>query len=97
MINAAFPVEETPAWQSMECADPRLQNNAIHDGAEGGIFIFGGSRGKYENNDIYSNNLHGVHIAEGSDPEFRSNRIYDGKGCGVLVIDGGQGTFWTMR
>jgi len=84
--------------QSLACvaihggADPRLRRNRIHDGKQGGVFIYENGQGVLEDNDIFGNALIGVEISEGGNPTIRPNRIHDGKSGGVLVHDKGQGT-----
>lgn len=73
-------------------ADPRLRRNTIHDGNEGGVFVFDGGLGTLEDNDITGNVLAGVEIKTGGNPTLRRNRIYENKSSGVYIQDGGQGT-----
>ncbi len=74
-------------------ADPRLRRNRIHDGKQGGVWVYDDGQGTLEGNDIFGNALAGVEIKTGANPTLRSNRIHDGKGSGVVVHDeNGQGT-----
>jgi F-box protein 11 len=84
--------------QSLACvaiyddADPRLRRNRIHDGKQGGVFIYENGKGTLEDNDIWGNAFANVTIGEGGNPILRRNRIHDGKQVGVLVYDNGKGT-----
>jgi parallel beta-helix repeat protein len=84
--------------QSLSCvvirngADPRLRRNRIHDGKQGGVFVYDEGLGTLEDNDITSNALAGVAIRTGGNPTLRRNRIRDGKSGGVFVYDEGLGS-----
>ena len=71
--------------------DPRLVGNRIHDGKEGGVFVFNGGRATLEDNDIFGNAFPGIEIKEGANATVRRNRIHDGKQSGVLVGADGLG------
>ena len=73
-------------------ADPRLRRNRIHDGKQGGVFVYEDGQGTLEDNEIFSNAFAGVTISKGSNPTLRRNRIHDGKQGGVFVYEDGQGT-----
>ncbi len=73
-------------------ADPRLRRNKIHDGKEGGVFVFDGGLGALEDNDITGNANSGIQIATGGNPTVRRNHIHDNKQSGVFVQDSGLGT-----
>jgi parallel beta-helix repeat protein len=73
-------------------ADPRLRRNRIHDGKQGGVFVYATGLGTLEDNDIFANAGSGVAIKEGGNPTLRRNRIHDGKHCGVVVYESGLGT-----
>jgi parallel beta-helix repeat protein len=73
-------------------ADPRLRRNLIHDGKQGGVYVYDDGRGTLEDNDISGNAFSGVEIKTGGDPTLRRNRIHDGKTGGVYVHDDGRGT-----
>lgn len=73
-------------------ADPRLRRNRIHDGKQGGVFVYNNGQGTLEDNDIFGNAFSGVEIMEGSNPVLRRNRIHDGKTSGVYVYTSGLGT-----
>jgi len=83
--------------QSLACvaihggADPRLRRNRIHDGKQGGVWVYDNGQGTLEDNDIFGNALSGIEIKEGGNPTVRRNRIHDGKQCGVCHTNG-QGT-----
>ncbi|MDQ2805556.1 MAG: right-handed parallel beta-helix repeat-containing protein [Chloroflexota bacterium] len=72
-------------------ADPRLRRNLIHDGKEGGVYIYNNGQGLLEDNDIFANAFSGVHIKTGGNPTLRRNRIHDGKASGVYINKNGQG------
>ncbi len=84
--------------QSLACvairngADPRLRRNRIHDGRQGGVYVYASGLGTLEDNDITSNGLSGVEIATGGNPTVRRNQIHDNKEGGVYVHDNGLGT-----
>jgi len=73
-------------------ADPRLRRNQIHDGKQGGVFVYDGGLGTLEDNDITGNGLSGVEIKTGSSPTLRGNQVHDNKQNGVFVQDSGLGT-----
>jgi parallel beta-helix repeat protein len=73
-------------------ANPLLRLNRIHDGRQGGVFVYGNAQGTLEDNDIHGNALAGVEIRDSANPTLRRNRIYDGKRGGVFIHAGGQGT-----
>ncbi|MGV9247113.1 right-handed parallel beta-helix repeat-containing protein [Streptomyces sp. NPDC003710] len=72
-------------------ADPRLRRNKIHDGKQGGVFVFDSGLGTLEDNDITHIGLSGVSIAEGGNPTLRRNQIHDNKQSGVFVYESGLG------
>ena len=49
-------------------ADPRLRRNRIHDGKEGGVFVYEQGRGTLEDNDIFANAFAGVAIKRAATP-----------------------------
>jgi len=73
-------------------ADPRLRRNCIHDGQQGGVFVFENGLGTLEDNEIFGNALAGVEIESGGNPTLRRNRIHDCKQGGVSVYENGLGT-----
>jgi F-box protein 11 len=83
--------------QSLSCvaihghADPRLRHNRIHDGKQGGVFIYDNAQGILEENEIFANGRAGVAITEGGNPILRHNRIYQGREGGVFIYGSGQG------
>ena len=64
-------------------ADPRLRRNRIHDGKQGGVFVYENGLGTLEDNEIFGNAYSGVQIKSGGNPTLRRNRIHDGKQGGV--------------
>uniref|UniRef100_A0A8C8J0H0 F-box only protein 11 n=1 Tax=Oncorhynchus tshawytscha TaxID=74940 RepID=A0A8C8J0H0_ONCTS len=73
---------------------PRCVNhrgNAIFNGNQGGVYIFGDGRGLIEGNDIYGNALAGIQIRTNSCPIVRHNKIHDGQHGGIYVHEKGQG------
>lgn len=72
-------------------ADPRLRRNRVHDGKQGGVYVYENGQGTLEDNDIFANTLSGVGIETGGNPTLRRNRIHDGKQSGVHVYKNGQG------
>lgn len=72
-------------------ADPRLRRNSIHSGSKGGVFVYEGSQGTLEDNEIFENALAGVEIRSGANPTLRRNRIHHGKQGGVMAHENGQG------
>jgi len=73
-------------------ADPRLRRNRIHDGKQGGVYVYESGLGTLEDNDIFANTLSGLAIKSGGNPTLRRNRIHDGKETGVYVFENGLGT-----
>lgn len=72
-------------------ADPRLRRNRIHDGKQGGVFIYKNGQGMLEENDIFGNAGSGISIKTASNPTIRRNWIHDGKQAGVFIYENGQG------
>ncbi|PKU38492.1 f-box only protein 11 [Limosa lapponica baueri] len=60
--------------------------NAIFNGNQGGVYIFGDGRGLIEGNDIYGNALAGIQIRTNSCPIVRHNKIHDGQHGGIYVV-----------
>ena len=73
--------------------DATIRRNTIHDGAQGGIFMFEGGRATIEGNEIYGNSLAALEVKEGADPYVTSNTIRDGGGSGIFINEGGKGHF----
>lgn len=65
--------------------------NAIFNGNQGGVYIFGDGRGLIESNDIYGNALAGIQIRTNSCPIVRHNKIHDGQHGGIYVVSGRRG------
>lgn len=63
-----------------------LRGNAIFNGNQGGVYIFGDGRGLIESNDIYGNALAGIQIRTNSCPIVRHNKIHDGQHGGIYVV-----------
>lgn len=72
-------------------ASPKLRGNKIHDGKQGGIYVYENGQGLIEGNDIFGNALCGIEIKEAGNPTVRGNKIHDGKQDGILVQTNGQG------
>lgn len=73
-------------------AEARVRRNRIHDGAQGGVFVYENGAGLTEDNEILSNGYSGIEVREGGDPTVRGNRIR-GNREGIRVHAGGRGTF----
>lgn len=63
------------------------RGNAIFNGNQGGVYIFGDGRGLIESNDIYGNALAGIQIRTNSCPIVRHNKIHDGQHGGIYVVN----------
>lgn len=63
-----------------------FRGNAIFNGNQGGVYIFGDGRGLIESNDIYGNALAGIQIRTNSCPIVRHNKIHDGQHGGIYVV-----------
>ncbi len=72
-------------------AFPKLRGNKIHDGKQGGIFVYESGQGLIEDNDIFGNALSGIDIKDAGNPTVRRNKIHDGKQSGIFVHGSGQG------
>lgn len=70
-----------------------IRRNTIHDGQQGGIFLFEQGKATIEDNTIFGNRLAGIEIKEGAAPVVRGNSLYDGKGSGIFVNEGGTGRY----
>lgn len=64
-----------------------FSGNAIFNGNQGGVYIFGDGRGLIESNDIYGNALAGIQIRTNSCPIVRHNKIHDGQHGGIYVVN----------
>lgn len=60
--------------------------NAIFNGNQGGVYIFGDGRGLIKGNDIHGNALAGIQIRTNSCPIVRHNKIHDGQHGGIYVV-----------
>uniref|UniRef100_A0A8C7QEA4 F-box domain-containing protein n=1 Tax=Oncorhynchus mykiss TaxID=8022 RepID=A0A8C7QEA4_ONCMY len=67
------------------------RGNAIFNGNQGGVYIFGDGRGLIEGNDIHGNALAGIQIRTNSCPIIRRNKIWGGQNGGILVYNSGLG------
>ena len=65
----------------------KYRGNAIFNGNQGGVYIFGDGRGLIEGNDIYGNALAGIQIRTNSCPIVRHNKIHDGQHGGIYVVN----------
>lgn len=74
-------------------AAPRLRRNRIHDGKQGGIFVYENGQGLMEDNEIYGNAYTGVEIKSGGNPTLRRNRIYHNAYEAIWVHENGAGVF----
>ena len=72
-------------------AYPKIIGNRIHNGKDGGIYVYENGQGIIENNDVYGNANTGVYISDGGNPIVKSNKIHDMKSTGVDVVRKGQG------
>ena len=72
-------------------AYPRIINNKIHDGKNGGVYVYENGQGVIEGNEIFRNEGSGVSISNGGNPTIIHNDIYNGKNNGVYVYENGQG------
>jgi len=84
--------------QSLACvairegSDPRIRNNRIHDGRQGGVMVYTAGLGTVEDNEIMGHTLSGVEIRGNANPTLRRNHIHHNKQNGVLVSDSSLGT-----
>ncbi len=65
----------------------------MHDGNEGGVFIYDNAEGTFEECEFTGNRLCNVETKTGGKPVFRNCRIHSGKQGGVYIHDGGAGLF----
>lgn len=72
---------------SQICCSVQNRGNAIFNGNQGGVYIFGDGRGLIEGNDIYGNALAGIQIRTNSCPIVRHNKIHDGQHGGIYVVN----------
>lgn len=80
-------VEQQPRhWCHLKCVFLTRRGNAIFNGNQGGVYIFGDGRGLIEGNDIYGNALAGIQIRTNSCPIVRHNKIHDGQHGGIYVV-----------
>lgn len=74
-------------WCDLKCVVLlTCRGNAIFNGNQGGVYIFGDGRGLIEGNDIYGNALAGIQIRTNSCPIVRHNKIHDGQHGGIYVV-----------
>lgn len=62
----------------------------IHDGADSGLYFFGGSKGTVEECEVFRNTNVGVAITRGARPTLRRCKIYEGGNAGVVVWNEAQ-------
>ncbi len=68
-------------------ANPTISNCQIHDGKEGGIYVFDQGQGRIENCDIYSNTGAGVWITKEGTPVIFRCQIHDQVSHSGIYID----------
>ena len=68
-----------------------LRRNRIHDGKQGGVYVYDNGQGLLEDNDIFDNAVPGVEIRTRGSLTVRRNRIHDSQSSGVIVCETGQG------
>jgi parallel beta-helix repeat protein len=74
-------------------ADPRVRRNRIHDGSSGGILVYDGGLGTFEDNDVAGNDSNGIEARSEASPTFRRNRIHDSSQAGIFVEGGATGAY----
>lgn len=57
----------------------------IHDGADSGLYFFGGSKGTVEECEVFRNMNVGIAITRGARPTLRRCKIYEGGNAGLVV------------
>lgn len=62
----------------------------IHDGADSGIYFFGGSTGTVEECEVFRNENVGVATTRGARTIIRRCKIYEGSNAGLVVWDNAQ-------
>lgn len=72
-------------------ANPIIQQCVIHDGTQGGVFIYDNGQGVIENCDIIGNALAGIRIAQAGNPAIRNCQVLDSTGTGVSIYESGEG------
>ena len=91
-LGEVYPRRRAPfPHRCIEQADPTLRGNKIHHSRMGGIWVYKGARGTYEDNEIYQNAKAGVRVWDLGDPTMQRNKIWGGKTTGVLVYECGKG------
>ncbi len=70
-----------------------IRRNTIHDGAQGGIFLFEKGKATIEDNDLFGHRLAAIEVKDGAAPIVRGNSLYDGEGSGIFVNEGGTGRY----
>ena len=66
-----------------------VRKNKVYKNEWSGIMIFG--QGTFTQNEIFKNEMHGIHVESNGDPIVRENRIHENKESGIEIF--GQGTF----
>ena len=61
-----------------------MRGNRIHHHKMGGVWVYKGAGGLFEDNDIYANAKAAVRVYEYGNPTVTANRIYGGRSAGVL-------------
>lgn len=88
-------VEQQPGHSChSKCLLLTCRGNAIFNGNQGGVYIFGDGRGLIEGNDIYGNALAGIQIRTNSCPIVRHNKIHDGQHGGIYVVSPAKESFF---
>lgn len=70
-----------------------IRRNVIHDGQQGGIFLFENGKATIEDNEIYGNRLAGIEVKGGARPIVRGNNLHSGQGSAIYINEGGSGRY----
>lgn len=83
-------------WNGIEViegSEPVVRGNKIHGQRMGGIWVYKGAKGLYEDNEIYANKKAGIRVWQFGAPIVKHNKIHSGKTLGLLIYEFGKGTF----
>ncbi len=72
-------------------AKPVVRHCTIHGGKEGGLFIYAGAQGLYEDCEVNTSGLAGIESRENANPTIRRCTVRAGKQCGILFGEDGRG------
>ncbi len=71
-------------------SEATIRRCRVHDGADSGVYFFGGSKGTLEDCELFRNTNVGVAVHRDAGLTIRGCKIYEGANAGVVVWDGAR-------